>query len=132
MKMQDDKALRVALLARPRRAFDFKPGDAVAYWRDQKWVKGQLVLGGRWHGPAIVIGHVGRNIILIHRKQLMRCAPEQVRPSTSEEKQLISTPHTELIGIKHMLDKCAFGHTKEWMVGKWTSLSHGTFCLCWM
>eukprot|EP00435_Cladocopium_sp_Y103_P011977 s1627_g3.t1 len=103
-KMQDDKALRTVLLARPRRAFDFKPGDAVAYWRDQKWVRGQLMLGGRWYGPAIVIGHVGRNLIVIHRKQLLRCAPEQVRPSTTEEKQLINTPQTELIGIKHMLD----------------------------
>jgi len=75
----------IALLARPRRAVDFTPRDAVAYWRDQKWVHGKLQLGGRWYGPAIVIGHVGRNLIVIHRRQLLRCPPEQVRPSTHEE-----------------------------------------------
>ena len=31
-KLQDDRALRVALLARPRRSYDFRPGMAVAYW----------------------------------------------------------------------------------------------------
>ena len=30
MKLQDDRSLRVSLLARPRRNFDFKPGDVVA------------------------------------------------------------------------------------------------------
>eukprot|EP00435_Cladocopium_sp_Y103_P075218 s4_g55.t1 len=103
-KLQDDRALRVALLARPRRTYDFKPGMAVAYWRDQKWVNGQLQLGGRWHGPAVVIGTVGRNVIVIHRKQLLRCAPEQLRPSTSEEQQLLHLPDAELIGIKNLVE----------------------------
>eukprot|EP00435_Cladocopium_sp_Y103_P017727 s923_g4.t1 len=104
-KLQDDRALRVALLARPRRSYDFKPGDTVAYWRDQKWTQGQLQLGGRWYGPAVVIGSVGRNLVLFHRKQLLRCAPEQIRPSTSEEKQLLNTPHAELLGIKNMVEQ---------------------------
>eukprot|EP00435_Cladocopium_sp_Y103_P073897 s9_g45.t1 len=103
-KLQDDRALRVALLARPRRSFEFKPGMAVAYWRDQKWVNGQLQLGGRWHGPAVVIGTVGRNVIVIHRKQLLRCAPEQLRPSTSEEQQLLHLPDAELLGIKNLVE----------------------------
>ena len=32
-RLQDDRAMRVALPARPRRSFEFKPGDPVAYWR---------------------------------------------------------------------------------------------------
>ena len=103
-KLQDSRAMRTALLARPRRQYEFKPGEVVAYWRSQKWVEGKLLLGGRWHGPAVVIGHVGRNIIVIHRKQLLRCAPEQVRPSTEEEKQLISAPHMELLGVKQLIE----------------------------
>eukprot|EP00435_Cladocopium_sp_Y103_P063629 s214_g25.t1 len=104
-RLQDDRALRVALLARPRRSFDFKPGESVAYWRCQKWIQGKLQQGGRWYGPAIVIGTVGRNLILIHRKQLLRCAPEQVRPSTTEEKQLAATPQAELLGIKSLVEQ---------------------------
>eukprot|EP00435_Cladocopium_sp_Y103_P043787 s1055_g12.t1 len=104
VQLQDSRALRVSLLARPRRGFDFKPGDAVAYWRDQKWIAGKLHLGGRWHGPGIVIGHVGRNVIVMHRKQLLRCAPEQVRPSTDEERQLVNTPQVELLGIKSLIE----------------------------
>eukprot|EP00435_Cladocopium_sp_Y103_P032199 s207_g8.t1 len=99
-RLQDDRSARVALLARPRKHFEFKPGDSVAYWRCQKWIQGKLQQGGRWYGPAVVIGTVGRNLILIHRKQLLRCAPEQVRPSTSEEKQLSSTPQVELLGAR--------------------------------
>eukprot|EP00435_Cladocopium_sp_Y103_P026818 s1587_g6.t1 len=104
VQLQDSRALRTSLLARPRRSFDFKPGDAVAYWRDQKWIAGKLHLGGRWHGPGIVIGHVGRNVIVMHRKQLLRCAPEQVRPSTDEERQLVNTPQIELLGIKSLIE----------------------------
>ena len=104
-RLQDDRSMRVALLARPRRQFDFKPGESVAYWRCQKWIQGKLQQGGRWYGPAIVIGTVGRNLILIHRKQLLRCAPEQVRPSTSEEKQLAATPQSELLGIKNLVEQ---------------------------
>eukprot|EP00435_Cladocopium_sp_Y103_P056621 s837_g19.t1 len=104
-RLQDDRAMRVALLARPRKQFDFKPGDSVAYWRCQKWIQGKLQQGGRWYGPAIVVGTVGRNLILIRRKQLLRCAPEQVRPSTSEEKQLAATPQTELLGIKSLIEQ---------------------------
>ena len=81
-RMQDDRSMRVALLARPRRQFDFKPGDLVAYWRSQKWVHGQVQQGSRWYGPAVVIGSVGRNLIVAHRKQILRCAPKQLRPSS--------------------------------------------------
>lgn len=49
IQLQDSRAMRVALLARPRRAVDFTPRDAVAYWRDQKWVHGKLQLGDRWY-----------------------------------------------------------------------------------
>jgi hypothetical protein len=97
--------MRVALLARPRKNFDFKPGGSVAYWRCQKWIRSKLQQGGRWYGPAIVIGLVRRNLIVIHRKQLLRCAPEQVRSSTSEEKQLCMTPQAELFGIKTLVEQ---------------------------
>eukprot|EP00435_Cladocopium_sp_Y103_P008674 s3466_g2.t1 len=104
-RLQDDRSARVALLARPRKQFEFKPGDSVAYWRCQKWIQGKLQQGGRWYGPAVMIGTVGKNLILIHRRQLLRCAPEQVRPSTTEEKQLSTTPQAELLGIKNLIEQ---------------------------
>lgn len=79
----------------------------MAYWRTQKWVQGSLEQHGRWHGPAIVLGHVGRNVVAIHKRRIFRCAPEQVRPSTESEKQLALTPHLELAGIKNMVDQGA-------------------------
>ena len=104
LELQDDHALRRALAVRPRRHLDFAPGTYVAYWRTQKWQQGVLEKGGRWHGPAIVLGKVGRNHVIIHRKQILRCAPEQLRESTSEEKQLLRAPHAELLGIKQAFD----------------------------
>ena len=54
--LQDSKALRLALSARPRHQVEPVPGDMVAYWRSQKWDSGSLDNHGRWHGPAIVLG----------------------------------------------------------------------------
>ena len=46
--MQDDKAMRIALSARPRAVVHFKPGDLVAYWRQQKYANGKIDQQGRW------------------------------------------------------------------------------------
>eukprot|EP00435_Cladocopium_sp_Y103_P025163 s1174_g6.t1 len=108
MELQDNKALRLALLARPRVAPCFQPGDIVAYWRAQKWINGVLHQDGKWYGSAIVLGKVGRNLILIHRKQIFRCAPEQVRAATQEERALVQTPHAELLGVKDLIEGGAF------------------------
>ena len=103
IELQDDKALRLSLQARPRKVQAYSPGDKVAYWRTQKSHEGVIERGGRWYGPAIVLGYVGRNLVVVHKKQILRCAPEQVRPSTSEEAVLTDTPGLELLGIKQML-----------------------------
>ena len=107
LELQDSKALRLALAARPRTSMVVSPGQYVAYWRSQKWIQGSLEQQGRWHGPAIVLGHVGRNVVIIHKRQIFRRAPEQIRPSTDSEKQLAQTPHLELAGIKHLIGQGA-------------------------
>ena len=108
IRLQDDRSLRLALAARPRVVEDFKPGDMVAYWRNQKWVQGKLMLGGKWYGTAIVLGKVGRNYVLAHRKQILRAAPEQVRSATTEETTLLKTMDVELLGIKDLIEGGAF------------------------
>ena len=80
----------------------------IAYWRDQKWSQGVLSQGGKWYGSGVVIGLIGRNVIVAHRKHIIRCAPEQVPAATSEEKFLIETPGTELLGIKDMIESGIF------------------------
>ena len=108
--MQDDKSLRLALSARPRVTESFQPGDLVAYWRQQKYSPAQntVVNGGRWHGVAVVIGNVGRNIMVAHRRQILRCAPEQVRYATTEERTVVESPESELLGIKDMIEGGTF------------------------
>ena len=108
LDLQDNKSLRSALLARPRISVPFAPGDLVAYWRSQKWIQGELHNQGRWYGTAIVLGHIGKNLLIAHRKQVLRCAPEQVRPATSEERAPIATPQVELLGIKDMIEGGTF------------------------
>ena len=46
--------------------------------------------------------------MLAHRTHILRCAPEQVRPATSDEKALVETPETQLLGVKDMLEGGTF------------------------
>ncbi len=105
LELQDDRSIRRALSARPRNQADLLPGQYVAYWRSQKWQGGVHDNQGRWHGPGVVLGKVGRNYIIVHNRQVFRCAPEQTRPSTTEEKSLLRAPHAELLGIKTLFDE---------------------------
>jgi len=108
LELHDDRTLRKALLARPRRDKPFASGDVVAYWRDQKWHQGLLSKGGKWYGSGVVLGLIGRNVVIAHRNHIPRCAPEQVRLATQEEKALIETQGTELLGIKDMIEGGTF------------------------
>eukprot|EP00435_Cladocopium_sp_Y103_P021891 s1135_g5.t1 len=108
LEMQDSKSMRRALAARPRATRSFRAGDIVAYWRDQKWSQGTLSRGGRWYGSAVVLGNVGKNVVIVHRSHVLRCAPEQLRMATHAERQLVETPETQLLGIKDMLEGGAF------------------------
>ena len=86
IELQDDRALRSALAARPRYSEQISPGSLVCYWRNQKWVQGKLHQGGQWYGTAVVLGNVGRNYVVIHRKTVLRVAPEQIRLATKKRK----------------------------------------------
>lgn len=100
---RDNVLVRLALAARPRRNLVFRPGQYIAYWRSQKWKQGTLDQQGRWYGPATVLRMIGRNVVIIHKRQIFRCAPEQVRPSTTDELKLVETSNMDLLGIKHTL-----------------------------
>ena len=108
LECQDDKALRAALRARSRVHREVVSGDWVYYWRSQKWQDGVLIKGGRWYGAAIVLGHIGRNIVVSHRRSIFRVAPEHIRNATSEEREIAEFPEAELLGIKTLLQKGQF------------------------
>ena len=69
IELQDDKAPRLSLLARPRKVQAYVPGSRVACWRTQKSHEGVIERGGRWYGPAVVLGYVGRNLVVIHKNR---------------------------------------------------------------
>ena len=46
---------------------------------------------------------MGKNYAIAHRKQIL-AAPEQLRPATSEEKAVVTTPNSELLGVKDMIE----------------------------
>ena len=109
IEMQDSQSLRRALAARPRADLRFAPGSLVAYWRNQKFQAGEgVVTGGRWFGVAVVIGSIGRNYVIAHRRQIFRVAPEQLSIATSEESTLVQTPEAELLGIKDLIEGGTF------------------------
>ena len=48
VELQDDRALRLALAARPRTLEQHAVGSHVAYWRAQKVQRGVVERGGKW------------------------------------------------------------------------------------
>ena len=59
-------------------------------------------------GMALQLSWEMLDLVLAHRKQVLRCAPEQVRFATSEERTLVGTPQAELLGIKDLIEGGAF------------------------
>ena len=108
LECHDDRALRAALRARPRVTRPFRSGDWVYYWRTQKYIGGTKIEGGRWYGAALVLGSLGRNLIVAHRRSIMRCSPEQLRFATPEEAVVAEFPDSELLGIRTLLEKGQF------------------------
>ena len=102
---QDDKTLRTALNARPRVDRDFLAGDFVCYWRSQKYQRGIRLVGGRWYGVAIIMGKIGRNYLVFHRKNMFKVAPEHLRHATQDERLAAQTDGRELLGIDYLIEK---------------------------
>ena len=102
---QDDDSLRQALNARPRVERDFVAGDFVHYWRTQKYLNGVRLVGGRWFGTAIVMGKIGRNVLIFHRRHLFKVTPEHLRHATSEERAVAQSDGRELLGISDLISE---------------------------
>ena len=103
VQAQDEQTLRTALNARPRAEREFLPGDFVCYWRTQKYQRGVRIVGGRWYGTAIVMGKVGRNLLIYHRRNMFKVSPEHLRHATLDERAVAQADGRELLGIAAMV-----------------------------
>ena len=100
VESQDDKAMRRALVARPRFWRDFKVGDQVAFWRKGR---GRRMRSGhaRWHGRTIVLAlyPLSKNVWITYRHQLLKVSQEQLRMATVTERVADDVIHQELRAI---------------------------------
>lgn len=80
----DHRAARIALNSRPRPLRMFQPGDEVAIWRRGRGIKKS---SARWRGPGIVAGLAGGNYWVSMPGSFVKCAPEQLRLRTAEERE---------------------------------------------
>ena len=56
----------------------------------------------------MILGRIGVNFVVAHRRSIFRCAPEQLRFATSEEREVATFDAAELLGIKTLLEKGQF------------------------
>ena len=94
--------------SRPRRVYDYVPGELVFFWRSQESNKSRRAPGGkhgRFLGPARVLAtetrredngqlRPGSVVWCIRGKQLIKCCPEQLRRA-SERESLIEELSTD-------------------------------------
>ena len=85
--------------SRPRRVYDYVPGELVFFWRSQESNKSRRAPGGkhgRFLGPARVLAtetrqdedgllRPGSAVWCIRGKQLIKCCPEQLRRASERE-----------------------------------------------
>lgn len=55
-----------------------------------------------------MLGQIGANFVVAHRKNIIRCSPEQLRLATSDERAVAEFDQAELLGIKTLLEKGQF------------------------
>ena len=100
---QDDISLRTALNAKPRVERDFVAADFVSYWRTQKYMRGVRLVGGRWYGIGIVMGKVGRHVLVFHRENMFKVSPEHLRHASDTERAVAQSDGRELLGIQNLV-----------------------------
>ena len=100
VESQDDKAMRRAVVARPRPWRECQVGDQVAFWRKGKG-RGMRHGHARWHGRAVVLALCpgSKNVWVAHRHQLLKVSQEQLRMATITERVADDVIHQELRAI---------------------------------
>ena len=100
VESQDDKAMRRALVARPRPWREFKVGDQVAFWRKGKG-RGMRSGHARWHGRAIVLAVCpgSKNVWIACRRQWLKVSQEQLWMAAVTERVADDVIYQELRAI---------------------------------
>ena len=66
-------------------------------------MKGVRLVGGRWYGTGIVMGKVGRNVLVFHRQNMFKVSPEHLRHASDTERAVAQSDGRELLGIKNLV-----------------------------
>ena len=96
--------IKRAMNSRAKPVFDFVPGELVYYWRSQDSEKGRRQPGGkhgRFQGPARILAtetrrdkhgklRPGSAVWCVRGRNLLKCAPEQLRRASEREELLES------------------------------------------
>ena len=96
---QAQQRLSRARNSRSRPLYDYRPGQLVYFWRTQEAGKKSVGKGGRFLGPARVLAtetrrdeagelRPGSAVWIVRGRQLLKCAPEQLRHASSREELL--------------------------------------------
>ena len=100
VECQDDKAMRRALVARPRPWREFQVGDQVAFWQKGKG-RGMKHDHARWHGRAVILALClgSENVWVACRHQLLKVSEEQLRMATITERVVDDVIHQKLRAV---------------------------------
>ena len=100
VESQDDRAMRRAVVARPRPWREFQVGDQVAFSRRGNG-RGMRHGHARWHGRAVVLALCpgSKNVWVAYRHQLLKVSQEQLRMATITERVADDVIHQELRAI---------------------------------
>ena len=97
---QDDKAMRRALVARPRPWREFQVGDQVAFWQKGEG-HGMKHDHARWHGRAVILALClgSENVWVACRHHLLKVSQEQLRMAKITEGVADDVIHQKLRAV---------------------------------
>ena len=56
----------------------------------------------------MVLGKIGRNLVVAHKRSIYRCAPEQLRPATNSETVIAEGPEENSLLEKGQFPRSAY------------------------
>ncbi|CAE7276334.1 unnamed protein product [Symbiodinium sp. CCMP2592] len=98
-------ALRSATLAGPRQFRDYEPGQAVYFWRKGAGTN-KKTRESYWHGPGrVVMTALPGAMWIAYQDNVVKAAPERVRPAAEEESLSLSGWLSGLSDLREKFEK---------------------------
>ena len=133
VECQDDKAMRRALVARPRPWREFQVGDQVASWQKGKG-RDMKHDHARWHGRAVILALClgSENVWVACRHQLLKVSEEQLRMATITERVVDDVIHQKLraVGEDSAAERQERFRSRSTSVSKFSKKKSTVSCRC--